>query len=435
MPKPNTLSVDHEMTAVLDGYGDPAILLSPDYRVLAANRAYLERYAPAGGVAGGCCYELSHHSDRPCAEIGEACPLQDAESSRAPQRVLHIHHSPRGEEHVEVEGRPIFDAHGRLHYFIEIIRPSHTASLIPDAGGMVGRAPPFRRMLELIERVAPSEAAALLLGESGAGKELAAQAIHQRSRRAAGKFVPLECSGLTESLFESELFGHEKGAFTGAASVKEGLVEAAREGTLFLDEVGDIPLALQVKLLRLLETGTYRRVGGTEPRQADFRLICATHRDLKGMVAEGRFRQDLYYRINTFPIRLPALRERSEDIPLLAETLLRRIPSGKSKRLAVETRGLLERYPFPGNIRELRNILERASLMADGELIMPTHLPEEVWEAMGASPEEPPGILTLEEVERRYLVRLSREFTGSRQELAARLGVSERTLFRKLRGI
>ena len=224
--------------------------------------------------------------------------------------------------------------------------------------------------------MAPSATTALLLGESGTGKELVAQAIHQQSGREHGPFVVVECSGLTESLFESELFGYEKGAFTGANRRKIGLVESASGGTLFLDEVGDIPLSLQVKLLRLLETGTFRRVGGVETLRADFRLIAATHRDLKGMVERGSFRRDLYYRLSVFPIHLPALRERRGDIVLLAETLLTRLAPGRAYVLGDEMRARLLAYDFPGNIRELRNIIERAILMADGGTLLPEHLPE-----------------------------------------------------------
>src|SRR5512133_2715734 len=184
--------------------------------------------------------------------------------------------------------------------------------------------------------------------------------------RAHLPFVAVECSGLTETLFESEMFGYEKGAFTGAAGRKVGLVEAVRGGTLFLDEVGDIPLSLQVKLLRLMEAGTYRRIGGLEPLRADFRLIAATHRDLAQMVREGTFRQDLYFRINVFPIQLPPLRERMEDLPMLVASLLSHLNATRKITLGEEAMAALMRHDFPGNVRELRNILERALIMADG---------------------------------------------------------------------
>jgi two-component system, NtrC family, response regulator HydG len=278
-----------------------------------------------------------------------------------------------------------------------------------------------------------------LEGESGTGKELVARAIHNNSPRSGKPFVVVECSGLTESLFESELFGHEKGAFTGAHAQKIGLVEAAEGGTLFLDEVGDIPPSLQVKLLRLLETGTYRRVGSVDSRQADFRLITATHRNLQAMVSEGSFRRDLFYRISAFPVALPALRERTEDLPLLIESLLSRLSPELTYKIAPATLACLQRYAFPGNVRELRNILERATLLADDDLILQEHLSAEV-----ANNELPPnekplldtdGILPLEEIERRYLVQAVSTFEGDRDTLAHKLGISKRTLFRKLQNL
>ncbi|MFZ5505326.1 MAG: sigma-54 interaction domain-containing protein, partial [Pseudomonadota bacterium] len=309
--------------------------------------------------------------------------------------------------------------------------------------GLIGRAPAFQRMLELVSRVAPSEASVLLQGESGSGKELVAQAVHDASRRADKPFVVVDCSGLPDTLFESELFGHEKGAFTGAIARKAGLVEAASGGTLFLDELGDIPLPMQVKLLRLLETGTYRRVGSTELRRADIRLVSATHRPLKQMIAEGRFRQDLYYRLNAFPIVVPPLRERREDLPLLAESLLARVAPGRRLRLSPSTLRALQHYAFPGNVRELRNVLERASLLCDGDEIGPQHLDEDIcaWCAEPSPPDTTGGTnaaaptIDLEEAQRQALLRAVRNHNGSRQALARKLGISERTLYRRLRAL
>jgi DNA-binding NtrC family response regulator len=235
---------------------------------------------------------------------------------------------------------------------------------------------------------------------------------------------------LTETLFESELFGSEKGAFTGANQRKIGLVESATGGTLFLDEVGGIPLSLQVKLLRLLETGTFRRVGGVETLRADFRLIAATHRDLKAMVERGAFRRDLYYRLSVFPISLPALRERRGDISLLAETLLTRLAPGRAYSLSPEARAQLQAYDFPGNIRELRNILERAILMADGDTLLAEHLPPELTGTVAGIPDM--DIVPLEMAELRYLQWALAQHNGDRKSLAAQLGISERTLYRKL---
>lgn len=432
------VDIPAEVSSMLDGHPDPAILLDRDYRVLAANRAYCEVYGEGRPIVGRRCYEVSHRYNVPCDQAGESCPLAASLSSGQPQRVLHLHHTPRGEEHVEVETRPVRNAAGDTVYFMEIMRQTRVASAQPGGRSLVGRSPAFNRMIELMQRVAPSDASVLLLGETGTGKELVAKAIHEASPRAGAPFVPVECAGLTDTLFESELFGYEKGAFTGAASRKIGLVEAARGGTLFLDELGDIPLSMQVKLLRLLETGTYRRVGGVEPLQADFRLVCATHRDIPAMVDAGDFRGDLYYRIGVFPIHLPALRERAGDLPVLVEALLRRIEWGRDKRIGSAALRCLSGYRFPGNIRELRNLLERACLLCDGDTLLPAHFPEicrgsrQVPDDIGMVLDE---VIPLDELERRYLRRVMARHAGDRRELAERLGVSERTLYRKLEGL
>ncbi|MCV6589418.1 MAG: sigma-54-dependent Fis family transcriptional regulator [Marinobacterium sp.] len=473
---------------MLEAIADPAALLSADYRILAVNRAYLNYYSHQAPV-GQHCYEVSHHYTAPCDLSGELCPLKGCQHSGQRQRVLHLHNTHHGEEHVDVEMIPILNAQQQAGCYLEIIRLVKGACATAQGDGLVGRSAAFNRMLGMIQRAAPSEISVLLLGESGTGKELVAQAVHESSHRANNPFVTVECSGLSEHLFESELFGHERGAFTGAISRKSGLVSAAHGGTLFLDEIGEVPLALQVKLLRLIETGNYRTVGGLELQHADFRLICATHRDLKAMVAEGTFRQDLYYRISTFPILLPRLADRYEDLPLLCEVLLRRIRDGEQYRVSDEAIHYLRHYRFPGNIRELRNLLERAVLLADDGVILPRHLllemdggslthtewtPEDVHTDMaqadmaqadmaqikgvaggGASgsvaqpvlhtsfaPQRRPEfeshtpqtlpVRTLAEHEQRYLRQLQRQFRGDNRGLAQQLGISERTLYRKL---
>ncbi len=433
--QPEEVTIPESARRTLERAESPAIVLSRDYRILAVNARYREHYRASPKVGHDRCFAISHGYDSPCNENGERCPLQDCLSSGRNERVIHIHHGPGGPEYVDVELRPLFDDAGEIEAFVELIAPIPHASA-RAGGSFVGRSEAFTRMLELIQRGARSEVPMLLLGESGTGKELAARAIHDASLRSAGRFVPVECSGLGEALFESELFGHARGAFTGAHARKPGLVEAAAGGTLFLDEIGDVPLSLQVKLLRVLESGVYRPVGDVDVRSADFRLVCATHRDLDCMVRERSFRRDLYFRINTFPIALPALRDRKEDIPLLCDTLL--APSGK--RISDEALETLQRHDFPGNIRELRNLIERAVLLTDGSVIEPPHLPANLGspEPDAASPETlswPWGdrVLPLDEVEHRYLRSVEARYEGDRRELAERLGVSERTLYRKLR--
>ncbi len=427
--------------AILEAIPNPAAILSTEYEILATNTAYKQYYQPQGQVVGQTCYKVSHGYRVPCDQAGEACPLKKCRETGQRQRVLHLHNTPNGEEHVDVEMMPLEDAQQQLIGFLEVMHQVREArAQVSEHAGLVGRAPAFTHMLSLVHRAAPSEITVLLLGESGTGKELVARALHDSSSRSRAPFVTVECSGLSEGLFESELFGHERGAFTGAVNRKKGLVEAARGGTLFLDEIGEIPLSLQVKLLRLIETGTFRPVGSVEPQHADFRLVCATHRDLRQMVQEGSFRQDLYYRISAFPVPLPPLRERQEDLPLLISVLLRRLPGGHSVSMAEETLDLLYGYSFPGNVRELRNLLERGILLADDGVILPHHLPAELQQAELPQPESMPDelldalpVMSLEQLESRYLASISRRFHGDRQALASALGVSERTLYRKLR--
>lgn len=421
----------------------PAIVLDPQYQILAANRAYQRQFGVEGQAhVGRRCYQVSHHYDVPCDQAGEHCPMKRAAESRGADRVLHIHHTPRGPEHVDVELRPIIDARGEIIAYVERLATVRGASARPSAEGLVGRAPAFNEAISALQRVAPSTLPVLLLGESGTGKELFAHALHEASDRAQRPFVVVDCSGITETLFESELFGFEKGAFTGATSRKPGLVETAQGGTLFLDEIGDVPLSIQVKLLRLIETGTFRRVGGTEIQRADFRLVAATHKPLEQMIPAGQFRADLYFRISAFPIHLPAVRERVEDIALLADSILARIASAghgspRKALISPDALALLRAYSWPGNIRELRNVLERASLLADDGVIRPGHLPESLRRETMASPESLPATAFVlpRKVSDAELARAAVESGGKRSELAARLGMSERTLYRRLKAL
>ena len=441
MPKPLP-----ELLSYLESLPEPHIVMDRQYRIVAANAAYLTQFSPRASVLGRTCYEVSHRFSVPCDQAGESCPLARARESGQRERVLHLHHTPQGESYVNIELAPLRNANGEQAYFVEKMEPLRVAQSRPVVQGLVGRSASFRRMLDLVARVGPSQANVLLLGESGTGKELVAQAVHDASPRAAHPLVVVDCASLPENLFESELFGHERGAFTGANTNKPGLVEAASGGTLFLDEVGDIPLAMQVKLLRLLESGTYRRVGSTEVRRTDVRIVSATHRNLKAMVADGRFREDLYYRLSTFPITLPALRERADDIPLLAVALLDRVAPQRPLSLTAETLKLLQCHPFYGNVRELRNVLERAALLADGNSIDPVHVQWALDSGATLAPvmvpqqplqETAPAVATpsLRNIERAALQAQLTVHRGSRAELAQKLGISERSLYRKLKAL
>ena len=434
------------LTSFLEHDSQPMIVLDTDYRILAANAAYRRQFAAGQQpTIGQPCYRVSHGYGVPCDQAGEHCPMRKARDTRGPDRVLHIHHTPRGPEHVDVELRPLLNERREVLAYVERLTTLRSASARPSAEGLVGRSAPFTQALEAVQRVARSALPVLLLGESGTGKELFARAVHEASDRAAGPFVVVDCSGLTETLFESELFGHEKGAFTGANVRKTGLVETAQGGTLFLDEMGDIPMPMQVKLLRLIESGTYRRVGGVETRQADFRLVAATHKPLRRMVEQGLFRQDLYYRISAFPIVLPPLRERRGDIPLLVESILQRSAPQERLRISPQALARLQAHAWPGNIRELRNVLERARLYADAGVIRPEDLPPDLNEPGNAGP-RPLGASPLPSTDGlaararwgrdgEALREWMRTFQGTRRELAQSLGVSERTLYRRLRAL
>ncbi len=419
-----------ELISFLESFNEPHILCDRNYRILAANEAYRNHWEGRREIIGRTCYEVSHRYATPCDQAGESCPLQSSLRSGQRERVVHLHHTPHGERFENIELSPIRDADGEIVYFIEKIDPLPVPRSEDHARGLIGRSPTFLAMMDLVARVAPADAVVLLQGESGTGKELVANAIHQMSRRSAQPYIAVDCSGLAETLFESELFGHERGAFTGAVVRKIGLVEAAAGGTLFLDEVGDIPLSIQVKLLRLLETGTFRRVGSPEVRQADVRVISATHRPLAEMVAAGSFRQDLFYRLNIFPILLPALRERREDIVLLAESLLNRVSGGRNLRLSRDALGWLRDYGFPGNVRELRNLLERACLLTDGDEIDLRHLPSGPLAQVLRSTQKSTEKSKLSDAQ---LIDVAGSFPGSRKELARHLSLSERTLYRRLK--
>jgi DNA-binding NtrC family response regulator len=298
------------------------------------------------------------------------------------------------------------------------------------AGGILTRSPAMQEVLRIVDRVAPTDSAVLILGESGTGKELVARAIHERSPRVERPFVPIHCGAVPREVFESELFGHERGAFTGAVGAKPGLVELADGGTLFLDEIGEMEPDSQVKLLRALETGTFFRVGGTRPRRVDVRLVAATNRDLAEAMRTGEFRQDLYFRINTIALTLPPLRDRREDIALLAAHFVGANATYGAKRLSPRALAALEAYDWPGNVRELLHAIERAAILSQGDEIQPEDLPPEVRGAPAAPAATPGG--SLEQVERQHIVATLRQVGGHRGKAAALLAIDPKTLYRKI---
>ncbi len=294
----------------------------------------------------------------------------------------------------------------------------------------------MREVFHLLELVSPSEANVLLLGETGTGKELVAQAIHQNSPRVQGPFVVVNCAALPETLLESELFGHERGAFTGAVSRKEGRFVLAHRGSLFLDEIGELSLTTQAKILRVLQTREFEPLGSTRTAKVDVRIIAATNRNLDAMVREGRFRDDLFYRLNVFPIVLPPLKERLEDVPLLAEHFLRHYRKKNHRAvqvLAPEVLQAFRSYPWPGNIRELENVIERGVIVCRGETLTLADLPENLQRAgQWALPEEDME-LELPELERQLIIRTLAKVDGQRRQAAEILGISLDELDLKIR--
>jgi PAS domain S-box-containing protein len=313
------------------------------------------------------------------------------------------------------------------------------SKLMDTAGsfqGMVGKSSPMQHVFDLTQKAAQSEAPVIIFGESGTGKELVAHAIHALGRRREGPFLTCNCAALNESLLESELFGHVKGAFTGAHTHRQGRFEAAHRGDIFLDEIGDLPPGIQIKLLRILETKQFERVGDHRPITADVRIITATHRNLESLVAAGKFREDLFFRINVIPIHLPPLRERLEDIPLLVEHFLKHLRRRSGKAISALTReamNILLDHPWPGNVRELKGALEYAFVVAEAGHITPEHLPPKL-SSQGVSPETPPEAKAAPDLdEKTYLINALRQAGGNQSQAAALLGVSRVTVWHRMK--
>lgn len=423
-----------KMSQMLEAYDVPAILVTVDYEIIASNKIYEAKFGSIDFTSKPNCYAVSHGYSTPCDQAGEDCPLLAAKESKHKEKVLHIHQTPNGREHVDVEMIPIFDSSGDLSFFVELLKPIPLASGKAINQKMVGASLTFSKMLKSITHVAKSDVNVLLLGETGTGKELVSQAIHMGSLRKNKPLVTLECAGLSESLIESELFGHRKGAFTGANANKIGLVQHADGGTLFLDEIGDVSLATQVKLLRLIESKTFRRVGGTEVRTSDFRLICATHKNLTELIEQGQFRLDLYYRINVFPINVPSLRERTSDIPLLVDHLLRQESS--KLHITESAMNILKSHEFKGNIRELRNLISRASVICETSKIDEKIIRDCINFDKPINQNQqtqPQNINTsLKELERKYIIKLSEKHANNKTKMAEEAEISIRTLYRKI---
>ncbi len=428
---------------------EPFVLIDSNYQIVAANRNYCEKYdMDESEVVGNFCYKVSHHTDEPCHLHGEHCPLRTVFDTGQETEVIHEHFDKKGRsEHVQLRAQPILDDDGEVMYMAESIYCLDDRSA--DEHRLIGRSPVMMHLVSLLQRVAPTRTTVLLHGESGTGKEKVAEYVHHFSNCHEGPYIIVDSSTLGEQLIESELFGHEKGAFTGATGRKTGLMEAADKGTLFIDEISELPLPLQTKLLRFLETGTYRPVGGTDYKSVDVRIIAATNKNLRKMVEEGEFRNDLFFRLTAFPVDIPPLRERKDDIPALAEHFLLQFEGGENQLpLSQEVIEALLMYDYPGNVRELRNILERASILATNTSISVDHMIFEQFTYIDAKSEvvvrapdsdelarDDSYLLSKgqQRLDRNQILNALRTCNGNRVRAATMLGVSERTMYRYVR--
>ncbi len=314
---------------------------------------------------------------------------------------------------------------------VALVRRFANAPLTPTPSGFVAEDPRTIELLRLAARVAKSAATVLLTGESGSGKEMFARYVHANSERASGPFVAINCAAIPENLLEATLFGHERGAFTGAAHSQPGKFEQSNGGTLLLDEISEMPLALQAKLLRVLQEREVERVGGRKPIPLDLRVLATTNRDLQDMVGEGRFREDLFYRLNVFPLHIPPLRERPRDIVPLARHFARRIVEGRGLRFSAEAEALLRSHSWPGNVRELENTIQRALILATGDVVSAADIVLSSAPPRTAINAEASGT-DIKSLEREHILATLREVGGSRKAAVQRLGISERTLRYKL---
>lgn len=451
-----------DLVSLVNSHNKPFVVIDKNYRILAINKAYEQKYCATGESAvGRMCYQVSHGKNQPCSVEGEECPHEQVFNTGEAEVCTHIHCDSQHHMHqVKVSAFPLKGSNNELFMGECIEEISSMNGLGPGSKRMVGESSEFMACIGQLNIASGSDAPVLLQGETGTGKELAAEFIHTHSSRSLKPFQIVDSTVLTENLFESEMFGHVKGAFTGSLGEKQGLFELAEGGTIFLDEIGDMPISQQAKLLRVLESGQYRRVGGKNTRKADVRIICATNRHLWESVLAGTFREDLYYRIACLNIRLPSLRNRINDIPVLARNLLEGINRSMrcSYHLMPDVYEPLKAYQYPGNVRELRNILFIAATHSLNREINATliehvmnNLPhcnepeaitiDKISHVDAAAPltavlddkaEQPTSLKGLEE---KHIRELLDRYQGNRKQVADALGISERTIYRKLKGL
>lgn len=432
-----------ELQSVIDAQDHAFVLIDEDYNIVAANKAYTIAYGTnTDSVINQKCFQVSHHSDTPCWKNGEDCPHQQVFATGEAFHVLHIHYDQYDrEEHVRIKGSPIHGANNTMYLGEAIYPVTNRDELSCNQQRLIGSSAAFLECIESLSSAARIDAPVLLCGESGVGKDLAAHFIHEQSSRKGRPFVRVDCSAISERVFESELFGHERGAFTGCVGRRHGLLESADGGTLFLDEVGDMPMALQGRLLHALETGQFRRVGGRHVLDVDVRIISATQYDLQAKIDDWFFRPDLYYRLAGNVLRIPSLRERHEDIPSLVSAIMSGIEDRNHVKCRVSGRALdkLLNYSYPGNIRELKNILQQAATTAIDGFITVEHLQFDnnhyVSLHAGCHPVISPKNMrrSKDELEKEHIEALLQQYGGHRAQVAKVLKISERTLYRKIK--
>jgi transcriptional regulator with PAS, ATPase and Fis domain len=429
------LKTSFTLESLLETHDLPFVIINADLKIVAINRA--------------CEMQLSisreHVIGKPCCESTDGCRHQRLYKKLEPYSGIFPNSSLASDQKLfRSHGYPLLDADGTL-YIGESLSYIAQASTDSEGPKMLGESAVFQKLKTKLKQAAETLAPVFLTGETGTGKELAAEFVHRHSKLAEGEFVIVDCTILGENLFESELFGHEKGSFTGAASAKKGLFELANNGTLFLDEIGELPLSQQPKLLRALESGKFRRVGGTAALSSKVRVVSATNRNLSEMVKEGSFREDLFYRLSVFPVEMPPLRDRRQDLPVLVDYLLQQLSVRDSHHYTLTKEALMKlmHHLWPGNIRELRNCLQLATGLCENyqinekdiQIMRRSNRTSDSWPLQ--NPQMPPVAQAnpmdpLEQIEANFLHSLINKHNGNRKQIATEMNVSERTLYRKL---
>ena len=421
-----------KLETLLDTHELPFVIIDANLKVVAVNRAWEN------------CFGLSRQSQigQPCCQENDFCRHKRLFQTLEPYAgFFPASRASHQQKLLNVRGYPLLDADNTL-YIGESISIYGKSVAICDPENMVGKSPQFTALKTKLQQAAETGAPVILLGETGTGKELAAEYIHRHSHQAHNELIIADCTIFSEDLFESEMFGHEKGAFTGALSHKKGLFELANNGTLFLDEIGELPLSQQPKLLRALESGQFRRVGGSVTLKSTVKVISATHRNLAEMVKQGRFREDLFYRLSVFPIEIPPLRSRRQDLPLLVDHILAYFGQMQSVDYSISQSALIKliQHNWPGNIRELKNCLQLATGLCENRYIQETDInfvrrPSNYQEPINDVDHEMfkvEALSTLERFEADFISGLIAKYQGNRKLIAAEMNISERTLYRKL---